>query len=51
MSAGSSWFVSILAVLGLVLALHGLGVNAGSTLGTVLRGTIHLLGEPLALVP
>jgi len=48
MSAGTSWFVSIMAVLGLVLALHGLGVNAGATLGTMLRGALQVLGQPLS---
>lgn len=47
MSAGSSWFVSILGILGLVFALHQLGFNAGETLGTVLRGALHVLGQPL----
>jgi hypothetical protein len=49
MSAATGWFVSIVAFLGLVLALHQLGVNAGAVLGTVLRGVVHILGQPLAL--
>ncbi|MGB6501508.1 MAG: hypothetical protein WBG19_08955 [Thermoplasmata archaeon] len=47
MSAGSAWFVSIVAVLGLVLALHQLGVNAGATLGTFFRGAEQFFGQPL----
>ncbi len=47
MSAMMSWFVSVLAVLGLVLALHHLGIDLSATLGTALRSTEHLLGQPL----
>ena len=47
MSAFASWFVSVLAVLGLVLAMHHLGVDVTSTVGTMLRGAEHLLGRPL----
>ena len=47
MSATMSWFVSVLAVLGLVLALHHLGVDVGASVGAVLRDTEHLLGQPL----
>jgi hypothetical protein len=50
MSATKSWFVSVLALLGLVLALHGLGVDASASLGSALRGAEHFLGTPLALV-
>lgn len=48
MSAGTAWFVSIVGFLGLVIALHGLGFNAGATLATMLRGAMRVLGEPLA---
>ena len=47
MSAAMSWFVSVLAVLGLVLALHHLGVDLTATVGMTLRSTEHLLGQPL----
>ncbi len=47
MGAWMSWFVSVLGVLGLVLALHHLGVDLTATLGTTLRSTEHLLGQPL----
>jgi hypothetical protein len=49
MSAAMAWFVSIVAVLALVLGLHHLGVNAGATLGAVLRSAEHILGQPLSV--
>jgi hypothetical protein len=49
MSAAKSWFVSVLAVLGLVLALHGLGLDLTASLGSALHGAEHFLGTPLAL--
>jgi len=49
MGAATAWFVSIVAFLGLVIALDQLGVNAGAVLGTVFRGVEHVLGQPLAL--
>lgn len=47
MTAVSSWTLSVLGVLGLVLALHHLGVDVTADLGAVLRGTEHFLGQPL----
>jgi hypothetical protein len=47
MTAAMSWFVSVMAVLGLVLALHQLGVNVGTNLGAVVQGAEHFLGQPL----
>ena len=47
MSAINSWALSILGVIGLVLVLHQLGVDATADLGTMLRGTEHLLSQPL----
>jgi hypothetical protein len=47
MTAVMSWFLSVLAVLGLVVALNHLGVDVMSSVGSVLHGTLHLLGEPL----
>jgi hypothetical protein len=47
MSVAMSWFVSVMAVLGLVLAMHHLGVDLSSALGTALRGTEHFLSQPL----
>jgi hypothetical protein len=47
MSAAMSWFVSVMAVLGLVLAMHQLGVDVTSSLVSALRGTEHFLNQPL----
>jgi hypothetical protein len=47
MSAAMSWFVSVVLVLGLVLAMHHLGVDVTSALSSALRGTEHLLNQPL----
>jgi len=47
MSAAMSWFVSVMVVLGLVLALHRLGLDIGANVGAVVRGAEHLLGQPL----
>lgn len=48
MSAMSGWFTTVLAVLGLVLVLHHLGVDVSTTLVSGVRGIEHLLGLPLA---
>ncbi len=50
MSAATGWFASIVAVLGLVLALHQLGIDITADLGSVLHGAEHLLGQPLDLL-
>ena len=47
MTAVMSWFLSVMAVLGLVVALNHLGVDVMATVGSVLHGTLHILGEPL----
>jgi hypothetical protein len=47
MSAAMSWFVSVVAVLGLVLALHHLGMDVSSNLGAFMRDAEHILGQPL----
>ncbi|MGI0131310.1 MAG: hypothetical protein ACREDE_06350 [Thermoplasmata archaeon] len=47
MTAMMSWFLSVLAVLGLVVTLNHLGVDLMATVGSILHGTIHLLGRPL----
>jgi len=47
MTAITSWTLSILGVLGLVLALNHLGVNMTADIGSLLRGTEHFLGQPL----
>jgi hypothetical protein len=47
MSAAMSWMVSVVAVLGLVLALHHLGVDVGANVGTALHEAELFLGQPL----
>ena len=47
MSAAMSWFVSVMAMLGLVLALHHLGVDLTAAVASALRGTEHFLNQPL----
>jgi len=47
MTALTSWALSVLGILGLVLVLHHLGVDATATIGSLLRGTEHFLGQPL----
>ena len=42
-----SWFVTVGAVLGLVLALHHLGVDVSANVGAVVHDAEHLLGQPL----
>jgi len=44
------WFVSVMAVLGLVLAVHQLGVDLTASLASVLRGTERFLDQPLYFV-
>ncbi len=47
MSAAMSWFVTVGAVLGLVLALHHLGLDVSANVGTVLHDAELFLGQPL----
>ncbi len=47
MTAVMSWFISVMAVLGLVLALNHLGVDVMSAIGSFLHGTEQFLGRPL----
>ncbi len=49
MSAWTSWIVSVVLILGLVLAVHHLGFDVSATLGSTLRSTEHFLGQPLTL--
>ena len=46
-SVATGWFVSVVAVLGLVLALHHLGVNVSANVGAMLHDAELLLGQPL----
>lgn len=50
MGTAKSWAVSVLAVLGLVLALHHLGIDVSTNLGLVLHDAEHVLGQPLFLL-
>ncbi|HXQ78730.1 MAG: hypothetical protein WB788_08260 [Thermoplasmata archaeon] len=47
MTAVTSWTLSVLGVLALVLFLNQLGVAVTADIGTVLRGTEHFLAQPL----
>ena len=47
MSAMTSWCVAVVAVLGLVLALHHLGVDVSTSVGAFMQGAVRLLGQPL----
>ncbi len=47
MTAMMSWFLSVLAVLMLVLMLHHLGVDVMADVGSWLHGTLRFLGQPL----
>jgi hypothetical protein len=45
--SAEAWTISILAVLGLVLALNTLGVSVPAILGSILHGTEQVLNRPL----
>jgi len=47
MTAMTSWALSILGILCLVLFLNQIGLNVTADLGTMLRGTEHFLAQPL----
>jgi len=47
MTAVTSWALSILGVLGLVLFLNQLGLDVTADIGSMLRGTEHFLAQPL----
>src|SRR5271170_6735834 len=42
-----AWTVSILAVLGLVIALNSLGLSVPDVLGSIVHGAEHILNRPL----
>ncbi|HYA71232.1 MAG TPA: hypothetical protein VEH28_07695 [Thermoplasmata archaeon] len=48
MTVITSWALSILGILLLVLFLNHLGLNVTADLGSMLRGTEHLLAQPLS---
>jgi len=47
MTAATSWFLTVLATLGLVLVLNQMGVDAMASIGSMLHATIHVLSQPL----
>ncbi len=47
MRAMEGWTVSVLLILGLVIALHQLGVDVTANLASSLRSIEHLLNRPL----
>jgi hypothetical protein len=47
MSAMKSWFLTVIAVLGLVLVLHHLGVDVTGTISSAVHGAFQVLGRPL----
>jgi hypothetical protein len=42
-----AWFFSVIAILGLVLALNHLGVDVTAAIGAALHSTEHFLSQPL----
>jgi len=46
-NAAMGWFVSVAAVLGLVLGLHHVGVNVTAHVGAVVHEVEALLGQPI----
>jgi len=48
MTVMTNWAISILAILCLVLFLNHVGLNVTADLGSMLRGTEHLLAQPLS---
>jgi hypothetical protein len=47
MTAMKSWFLTVVAVLGLVLVLHHLGVDVTGAIGSTVRSAEQILGRPL----
>lgn len=47
MRAIESWFLSVMGVLGLVLALHQMGYDVSASLTSGLRSLEHVLNQPL----
>lgn len=50
MSTIVSWFVSIIVFLGLVLALHHLGIDVTAAIASITHGVEHFLNTPLLSV-
>jgi hypothetical protein len=49
LKTAEAWGLAILGVMGLVLALNSLGVDVTAVIGTVVRGSEHILDQPLAV--
>jgi len=47
MKTSEAWGITIVLILGLVLALYQMGVNVPALLGTAFDGTAHFLNQPL----
>ncbi|HLM91695.1 MAG TPA: hypothetical protein VK424_06595 [Thermoplasmata archaeon] len=47
MKTPEAWGLAIVGILGLVLALNQMGVDVPALLGTAIRGTVHMLNQPL----
>ena len=47
MNTMTTWFVSVMVLLGLVVALHHLGLDVTASLGAAVRNTEHVLNRPL----
>jgi hypothetical protein len=47
MDAMKSWFLSVMGVVGLVLALHHLGMDVSASLGSTLRSIEQFVNQPL----
>jgi len=47
MSAFRAWFYSVVALLGLVLAVQHLGVDVAGATATVVHGVERILNQPL----
>ena len=47
MTAMKSWFLTVIAVLGLVLVLHHLGVDVTGAIGGAVHSAEQILGRPL----
>jgi len=47
MYAARAWFVSVVALIALTLALHHLGFDLAASVDSVVKGTVRFLGRPL----
>lgn len=47
MGAGAAWFTAVVLLLSLVVVLHQMGYDVAPSVGAMLRGVEHMLGQPL----